>query len=132
MLRAKLKADIVARLDSIAKTHSLGHQTAYANRYVLPVTGGKPVELMFEKGGTGNANLWVRSDVVNPISTDRILQRDYPAKDLNKLTNKGGKVMYGRHPALRPMDQLGLADLTRYTLKSVAQLDQIVANLNGS
>jgi hypothetical protein len=129
MDRTKLRAACTERLDSLATPHRIGHATNLANRYVLRSAKGTSVEIMFEKGGTGNANLWVRSDFAPGISTDRIEQRVYPGRAVNSLTNAKGKTVYGRHSGLRPMEQLATADLTRFTLSSVADLDQIIAVL---
>ncbi len=132
MDRTKLKAAIVERLDASAAPHKIGHEQTNANRYVLRSAKGTSVEIMFEKGGTGNANLWVQTDLVSSIQPGRIEQRKYMAKSLNSKQNAKGKTVYGRHSGLRPMEQLGNADLTRFTLASVAELDQIIAVLRAA
>jgi hypothetical protein len=132
MDRTKLKAACTERLDTLAATHKIGHESNHANRYVLRSAKGTSVEMMLEKGGTGNANLWVRSDFAPGISTDRIEQRAYPGRSVNTLTNNKGKKVYGRHSGLRPMEQLATADLTRFTLSTVADLDQIISVLRAA
>lgn len=132
MDRTKLKAACVERLDHQAAIHKIGHETSHANRYVLRSSKGTQIEIMFEKGGTGNANLWVRSDFATGIPGNRIEQRIYPGKAVNTLTNNKGKTVYGRHAGLRSMDQLADADLTRFTLSTLADLDQVIAVLKAA
>lgn len=127
--RANLKRAIVNRLDAIAEPHRLGHQDAYANRYVTRSAHDAPVELMFEKDPETEPHLWVLADQVRSIPQDAVLSALYSKDDLYKLPAKNGGKQYGRHSALEKMTWLGKADLVRFTLGSVQDLDLILSVL---
>jgi len=69
--KAELKAEVVAQLDALAGPHPLGHQAAYANRYVYTLACGTRSEIMFEKGDRSPPNLWVRADLVDEAQLRR-------------------------------------------------------------
>lgn len=125
--RANLKRAIVTRLDSIAEEHRLGHQAAYANRYKMRSHHDAPIELMFEKHPDTEPHLWVLASQVVSISEGPLVAQLYPKADLYKTPAKGGGMQYGRHSALEEMMLLGKADLVRFTLRSVADLDVVLS-----
>jgi hypothetical protein len=127
--RANLKRAIVTRLDSIAEEHRLGHQAAYANRYKIRSHHDAPIELMFEKKPDTEPHLWVLAAQVASIPEGALVAEPYPAADLYKVPAKGGGKQYGRHSALEDMGMLGRADLVRFTLRSLADLDVVLTTV---
>lgn len=127
--RPHLKRAIINRLDSIAEPHRLGHQDTYANRYSLRSDHDAPVELMFEKDPATEPHLWSLADQVASIPGGTIPAEFYSKDDLYKVPAKNGGMQYGRHSALEKMTWLGKADLMRFTLRSVADLDHILSVL---
>lgn len=125
-VREDLKAACLAVLDLHAVEHPGGHQSAYASRYILRSANGTRVEVLFEKGSRGPANLWVCEAFVEALIDSDIKQRHSPAAGLNQTDPETGKTHYGRHSALRSMRQLGNADLVCFTLEHVSQLNRIV------
>lgn len=125
--RANLKRAIVSRLDSIAEEHRLGHQAAYANRYKMRSKFDAPIELMFEKEPETEPHLWVLAAQVASIPEGTLIAKPYPKADLYKVPAKGGGMQYGRHSALEDMTILGRADLVRFTLRNVADLDLVLS-----
>lgn len=124
-----LKRVILNRLDGVAKDHRLGHQDAYANRYSLRSDHDAPVELMFEKHLETEPHLWVLAEQVASIPEGTIPAAFYSKDDLYKVPAKNGGMQYGRHSALEKMTLMGRADLVRFTLRSVADLDHILSVL---
>ena len=127
--RAALKRAILARLDNLGREHPLGHQGAYANRYTLRSDHGEPVEVLFEKGDRTPANLWVRADQARVLENGPVPVRQSPVAILYQKPAKDGGRSYGRHSALEPMPLLGRADLLCFALRSVEDLDQVIAVL---
>ncbi|TBN38623.1 hypothetical protein EYE42_12025 [Paracoccus subflavus] len=125
--RANLKRAIVTRLDSIADEHRLGHQAAYANRYKMRSHHDAPIELMFEKHPDTEPHLWVLTAQVASIPEGTLVAEPYSKADLYKTSAKGGGKQYGRHSALKDMGMLGKADLVRFTLRSMADLDVVLS-----
>ncbi len=127
--RTNLKRAIVARLDGIAEEHRLGHQAAYANRYKMRSHHDAPIELMFEKQPDTEPHLWVLASQVASIPEGSLVAAPYPKADLFKVPAKGGGKQYGRHSALEDMPMLGRADLVRFTLRSMAELEVVLSAL---
>lgn len=123
------KRAIVMQLDREAKEHSKGHQKSYANRYSMRSSDGALIELMFEKGEKSPANLWVKEDFVRDLLNGSIPFTISPASKLFQTVGKTGEKQYGRHSALEDMMQLGRADLVCFALRSMADLEQILAVL---
>jgi len=124
-----LKRAIVNRLDATAAEHRLGHQDAYANRYIMRSDHDVPIEVMFEKDPETEPHLWVLAEQVASIPEGAIPADLYSKDDLYKVPAKNGGMQYGRHSALEKMTWLGKADLMRFTLRTVADLDQILSVL---
>ena len=129
LTRPQLKRAIVNRLDTVAEAHPLGHQDAYANRYKMRSANDAPVELMFEKDPETEPHLWVLASQAAAIPEGAIRRAFYPKEELYKVPAKNGGMQYGRHSALEKMTLLGRADLVRFTLRSVADLDLILSFL---
>ncbi len=127
--RPQIKRAILNRLDVAAQEHRIGHQDAYANRYSFRSDNDAPVELMFEKDPETEAYLWVLAEQVASIARGTIPAEFYSKDDLYKVPAKNGGMQYGRHSALEKMTWLGKADLVRFTLRSVADLDQVLSVL---
>ena len=128
--RVAFKRAIVLRLDGVAEEHRLGHQDAYANRYKMKSADDAPIELMFEKGAEQLANLWMLAEYVAPLLDRSIAFELSPKSRLYTVPAKNGGMQYGRHSALEDMMQLGRADLVRFDLASMAELDRILATLS--
>lgn len=127
----QLKRAVIARLDSVADEHHLRHQGARVNRYSMRSDHGAPIELMFEKGPKDLPHLWVLAAHAAAIPDGAINSTHYSKDKLYKTRGKNGKLNYGRHGALEKMPQLGLTDLRRFTLATVADLDLILDALRG-
>ncbi|WP_347917119.1 hypothetical protein [Paracoccus marcusii] len=124
-----LKRAVILRLDAVAREHRLGHQDAYANRYIMRSGHDAPVELMFEKDLATAPYLCVLASQVSSISAGTIPSQYYPKDDLYKVPAKNGGMQYGRHSALEDMMWLGKADLVRFTLRDIADLEHVLSVL---
>ncbi|MCZ8133501.1 MAG: hypothetical protein O9248_00500 [Rhodobacteraceae bacterium] len=105
--------------------HPAGHQTKLAARYLLPTQDGDRIALMFEKGPSSPAYLWMRSEHATRMAHLGISRREYPAADLYAATDGKGRPVYGRHAALRQMRELANADLVRFEVEQVSQLQAL-------
>jgi len=128
MTRKDLKLLCLSILDAVAVEHPAGHQAVYAARYVLRGESGERIGLMFEKGETSAANLWVARRFAEGLIDTGIDVRDYPAVALYQAS-EGGAKRYGRHAALKTMRDLANVDLVRFTIDSVSQLKLIINHL---
>ena len=84
---------------------------------------------MFEKGPNSAANLWVCHRYAERLLADNLTYRFSPAQILYETRDGNDRLRYGRHSALRPMRQLGDADLICFNIQSEAELEQILAGL---
>lgn len=123
--RLTLKSAAAALLDSLATEHPLGHQASKARRYILQAPGGTPLKIMFEQDEGSSANLWVHAATAGTLASRGTPK---PASDLWAKTGKAGP-LYGRHSSLRPMPQLGDADLICFTPTKLAELGEILDQL---
>lgn len=130
--REDLKRACLNRLEEIAMEHPLGHQGKLAARYLLRRPDGNAVEIMFEKGPKSSANLWVCERFVGSLLEGDIAFRRSPAQTLFATRSGDGRTIYGRHSALRPMRQLGTADLICFALRSPADLELVLQTLIGA
>ena len=126
--REELKARCLALLDAAAIEHPAGH-SKLAARYVFRNLDDDRIELMFEKAGNSRANLWLALDRIGDLSTLDVETRIYRASELYRPSEPGGKVVYGRHAALKPMRDLANVDLVRFTIDRAEQLEVILARL---
>lgn len=124
--RSHLKTAIAAILDALAVEHLLGHQDAYARRYILTTRSGKRVEVMFEQSPKTPANLWIETRIAGALSTSGIKQRPSPASALYASPGKSGAPQYGRHSALEKMPDLGMADLICLQPETLAEAGEII------
>ncbi len=132
MNREELKRLCLARLDDCAREHPAGHQGKLAARYLLQNAAGDTVELMFEKGPKTPANLWVEHKrVTELVEAPGLDVRLSPASALFSVKGAGGKLIYGRHSALKPMPDLGRADLVCFQISSIGELDRVLDHLRG-
>ncbi len=130
--RSHLKTAIAAMLDALAAEHPLGHQDAYARRYILTTRSGKRVEVMFEQSSKTPANLSIETRIAGALSTGAIKQRPSPASALYATPGKSGAPQYGRHSALEKMPDLGMADLTCLQPETLAEAGEIIDWLLGA
>lgn len=132
MERLKLKHYCLARLDEACREHPLGHQDLYAARYMLSRPAGEEVEIMFEKGPSSPANLWVEKRHVVPLLDQTgMVFRESPATSTFLDTGARSKHRYGRHSALKPMKNLKNADLVCFRIESPGDFDAILDHLMG-
>ncbi len=132
MNREKLKLRCLAQLDERATKHPAGHQGKLAARYLLRHSSGDVVAVMFEKGPDTPANLWVaRRYVSNLILKPGVNFKLSLASKLYSTISKNGEPLYGRHSALRAMPELKHADLIRFRISTMVDLDQILDHLDG-
>lgn len=125
-----LKKHCLSRLDECAREHPVRHQSQLAARYLLKRVDGDGVELMFEKGPKTPPNLWVAHRRVAGLITRPGLQfRLSPASALFATKGANGKPIYGRHSALKPMPELGNADLICFRITSLDELDRVLDHL---
>lgn len=129
--RSHLKNAIAAMLDSLAVEHPLGHQDAYARRYILTTRSGKRVEVMFEQSPKTPANLWIEGRIAGSLATGCIKQRPSPASSLYIPPGKSGALQYGRHSALEKMPALGTGDLICLQPETLAEAGEIIDRLLG-
>jgi hypothetical protein len=130
--RTLLKSAIVAMLDVLATEHPLGHQEAYARRYVLTAHTGRRIELMFEQGPKTPANIWGEAAVAGSLTASGIKHRLSPASALYTKRGKSGDPQYGRHSALEMMPALGRADLICMQPETLAEAGAIFDHLLGA
>lgn len=124
--RSHLKTAIAAILDALAVEHPLGHQDAYARRYILTARSGRRIEVMFERSPRTPANLWIESRVAGALTTSAIKQRPSPASDIYATPGKSGDPQYGRHSALEKMPDLGMADLICLQPETLAEAGAVI------
>ena len=98
--RENLKLACLQRLSQVTIDHPMGHQDKLTARYVLRSQSGERVEMIFEKGPRSAANLWACHRFVKATLTSNLTYRLSPARILNKIKSKNGKLQYGRHSAL--------------------------------
>lgn len=127
--RNALKRVCIQALDEFAMEHPIGHQGSLAARYLLRSADGGVVELMFEKGPRTPANLWVCRRFVEDLLDSDIPHRVSPAAGLFSTPDSAGPPRYGRHSALKPMPQMGHADLVCFALRSEQDLRRVLAAL---
>jgi hypothetical protein len=127
--RTCLKHAIASKLDAIASEHPMGHQNAYARRYILTTKGGKHLELMFEQSPKTPANIWFEQVHAGRLTSSSIKQRTSLASGLHTTIGKTGETQYGRHSALENMPQLGKADLICMQPETLAEADSILDHL---
>lgn len=129
MTREELKRDCLALLDRAAIEHPVGHQGKLAARYVLRTAQENRIELMFEKGPSSPANLWVAKEFAAGLMDLHIAYRMLPGSPIGASLDDGTKRAYERHAALKPMRQLATADLVCFRIETEDQLRQILACL---
>jgi hypothetical protein len=129
MNRAALKLACLDLLETSCIEHPAGHQTKLAARYVLVTKDGERIALMFEKGPRSPANLWMRAKHAARIEDLILSRRDYPAADLYAGADEKGRPIYGRHAALKAMRELVNADLVKYEIEHVTQLQPLLCEL---
>ena len=128
--RNDLKTECVRRLDKRALEHPSGHQGKLAARYMLRGRAGDVIELMFEKGPHTPANLWIAANRVSGLlEIADIDHRLAPASVLYAVKGANDKPVYGRHSALKPMRELGHADLVCFRIEALTELDRILDHL---
>lgn len=130
--RAQLKSAIIERLNAVCQDHPMGHQGSKAARYIFKGENGTTVEIMFEKNEGTLANLWVKEAFVSTILDGDIDYTRKPASELYQKTGKNGEKLYGRHYSMEKMPQIGQADLVRFNLTSIHQLDRILDALDAA
>lgn len=131
MTRDELRSDCLARLEERTIEHPSGHQGKLAARYLMRRPNGDVAELMFEKGQKSATNLWVAEKYVTELLADGSFEfRHAPAKTLFTTKGSKGQLNYGRHSALKPMKQLGHADLICFRINTPGELDRILDHLS--
>lgn len=131
--REQLKKSILALLDKAAAPHPMGHQAAYAARYIIQASSGRELELMFQKDTKSPPNLWCLAS-----SIDTAIKQEFKPKEkrssalYTKISEKTGELQYGRHSALKEMPQLGRSDLLCFKLDNLQQLERILACLKAA
>lgn len=129
MTRAELKAICLALLDEAALDHPAGHQGKLAARYILRAGDGERIGMMFEKHEATKAHLWLEQRHARHLMDAGIDHRVYPAAALYQEGASGEKQAYGRHAALKAMRDLANADLVRFTIDRVGQMEMILTKL---
>lgn len=130
MGRQDLKLHCIERLDERASQHPAGHQGTLAVRYLLRGADGDVAELMFEKGPKSPANLWVaHKHAIGLLSEPGLHFQSSLASALYANKGSNGKPLYGRHSALKPMRELGHANLICFNITTPTELDRILDHL---
>lgn len=129
MSRDELRKACLDRLEQRATEHPAGHQGKLAARYIVHREDGERIGLMFEKGEKTRPNLWVERRFARELMGADIEFRIYLASSLYQPADDGGKPAYGRHAGLKAMRDLANADLVRFTICQIPQLDLILDRL---
>ncbi len=129
MNRDDFKQACLTILDGVASEHPVGHQGKLAARYLMRTGRGDSIELMFEKGAKTPPNLWIGQRHVGDGMLQALESRMSPAASLYQTADQADKPRYGRHSALRPMRQLANADLVCIHLRTLGELERILARL---
>ncbi|MDO9637290.1 MAG: hypothetical protein Q7J44_01970 [Pseudotabrizicola sp.] len=108
--------------------HPAGH-TGSVGRYVIRSKNGGRIEILFDTYGKGRAKLWIAQQYAGPLLNAGIEVHAYPASHIYKTTDEGTRLSYGRHSALKSMRDLANADLVRFTIIRVDQLEVILDQL---
>ena len=127
--QSELKAACLALLDKAAVKHPAGHQGKLAARYVLRAGSDERIGLMFEKSEKTKAYLWIEKRFADGLVSRDIDHRCYPANELYKAAKDGEKPAYGRHAGLKAMRDLANADLVRFEIVRLEQLETILSSL---
>lgn len=127
--RAALKRACLDRLDAVAGEHLAGHQGKLAARYVLNAIGGDRISLMFEKHDSAGTYLWMEQRLAKTLLDLGITWQPYPALDLYPTGEPGTKPRYGRHAALKAMRDLANADLVRFEIATVGEIELLLKGL---
>lgn len=127
--RADLKACCLDILDSVAMEHPSGHQGKLVARYVLRTVSGERIGLMFEKSKKAKPNLWVELRFAKELLDLNISFIISQASSLYQQDKATGRIIYGRHAAIKAMRDLANADLVRFTIADITQLQIILKKL---
>ena len=129
MNREMLIAACLTLLGKAAVEHPAGHQGKLAARYIIRSGNDDRIGLMFEKSGKTKPYLWIaRSHAPDMLEAD-IEFRVYLASSLYQETEPGGKRPYGRHAALKSMRDLANADLVRFSIDRIGQMELVLEKL---
>ena len=129
MDRDEFKLACQTLLDEAASEHPAKHQGRLAARYLLRSASGESVELMFDKGPKSPPNLWICQRYAGGLMQAGMDFQSSPAASLYQTVDGAGRPRYGRHSALRPMRQLGNADLICFRLRTLGELEHILNRL---
>jgi hypothetical protein len=127
--REELKAACLELLDRTAVEHPAGHQGKLAARYVLLSASSERIGMMFEKSPKTRPQLWVELQFAKSLLDADIKFRVYLASSLYRPAEEEGKTSYGRHAALKSMRDLANADLVRFSIDQISQLEIILDRL---
>lgn len=127
--RTVLKLGCLARLEAVAQEHPAGHQGKLAARYVMRSKSGDRIGMMFEKHSTTGAYLWMEHRFARTLFDLGIAWRSYPAYELYRSDEPDAKPRYGRHAALKAMRDLANADLVRFEIGTVDQMDLLLMGI---
>lgn len=127
--RADMKAACLTMLETAAIEHPAGHQGKLAARYIIRTTSGERIGLMFEKGERTKPYVWIERRFARDLLDLDIEFRLSLASSLYQEAEPGGKRTYGRHAALKSMRDLANADLIRFTIERVSQMETILQKL---
>ena len=129
MNKDAFKLACLTLLEEAAIEHPIGHQSKLAARFMLTSAGGESIELMFDKGPNSPPNLWICQRYAVDLMRSGMEFQSSPAASLYQISDNATKPRYGRHSALRPMRQLGNADLICFRLNTLGQLNQVLKTL---
>ena len=129
MNRDMLIAACLTLLDQVATEHPAGHQGKLAARFTIRSRSGERIGLMFEKGGRTKPYLWAARIHARGLLESDVEFRVYLASSLYLEPDAEQKPNYGRHSALKPMRDLANADLVRFSIDRVGQMELVLEKL---
>ena len=119
-----IKNHAVARLDREASVHPSGHQNVHARRYMLPRRSGAAVEVgIIVKG---NLQLWCEALPLDRLNGASLGGTFRPGSETYATMNDAGRLLYGRHSALKTMDRLHRGDAWHFKPQTVGDLNAIL------
>lgn len=129
-LQAALKNHCIERLDREATTHSAGHQSVHARRYLVPHLGRKPVEVAIIVKPDSKLQIWCEAAGLDPSGVGALVEQR-PGSETYARTGPKGNLLYGRHSALKTFDRLHRGDALRFVPTSMGEVDRILDAIAG-
>ena len=113
-------------LDRIASEHRSGHQKVHARRYVVPRSDGSRAEAVIIVKPGRSLQIWCEAKVASRLGAASLGGTPRPGSETYSKTNDRGEMLYGRHSALKKMDQLHRGDAYHFKPSTPHEVDRII------